>query len=108
MALAYVDGVLKMEERRRHGDLHQQAIEALRLVPDVSMPKIFGAEDYPNPSALQKEVIGQLSQLAPNDARDMVLFLNMGDGLDADDVAMSTGKMENLTVQQKIDILNVI
>ena len=71
----------------------------------MGMPKIFGAEIYPNPNEVQKAVIGQLGHLKPNDAKDMVMFLNMGDGLDADDAAMSTGKMDNLMPQQRIAIL---
>jgi hypothetical protein len=104
MALAYVDGVLKMEERRQHGELRRLYLESLRKGIE-GMPKIFGAENYPNPNEVQKVIIGQLSHLKPDDARDMVLFLNMGDGLDADDAAMSTGKMASLTREQRIAIL---
>jgi hypothetical protein len=77
----------------------------LKAGASVPLPKIFGAETYPNPNEIQKAVVGQLGHLVPDDARDMVLFLNFGDGLDADDVAMSSGKMDNLVTPQKIAIL---
>jgi hypothetical protein len=105
IALAYVDGVLQMEGRRQHGVRSKLALDGLKKGTSMTLPKIFGADTYPNPNEIQKVVIGQLSLLKPDDARDMVQFLNLGDGLDADDVAMSTGKMDNLLPQQKIDIL---
>jgi hypothetical protein len=106
IAWAYVQGVLSMEEHRQHGELlHQPVLEHLKAGTPVTMPPIFGAENYPATNERQKAVIRQLSHLDPDDAKDFVLFLNMGDGLDADDTAMSTGKMDSLTREQKIDIL---
>jgi hypothetical protein len=107
IALAYVDGALKMDERRRHGELlHRPFLEALKAHGGfVPMPKPIGPEIYPNPNEVQKAVIGQLSHLEPQDARDMVMFLNVGDSLDANDAAMSTGKMDDFEPDQKIDFL---
>jgi hypothetical protein len=105
MTLAYVNGVLQMEERRWHGERSQLALAALKAGASVTLPKIFVTETYPNFDEVQKAVIGQLRQLAPDDARDMVMFLNMCLGLDADEVAMSAGKMDDCTPQQKIAIL---
>jgi hypothetical protein len=106
MAFAYVSGVLKMDERRQHGELlHRPVLEALKAGASATMPQIFGSEICPNQTDMQKALIGRLGQLRPDDAGNLVLFLNMSDGLDADDAAMSSGKMEKLTREQKISIL---
>ena len=66
--------------------------------------KIFGAEDYPN-DELQKALISQIGLLAPDAARDIVIFANMLDGLRVDLKAMALGQMDSIPVVDKIRIL---
>jgi hypothetical protein len=106
MAFAYVSAVLRMDERRQHGELlNRPVLEALKAGASATMPQIFGAEVYPRQTEMLPALIEQLSWLEPDDAGNLVLFLNMSDGLDADAAAMSSGKMEKLTREQKILIL---
>ena len=65
--------------------------------------KIFGAEDVRD--ELQSALIGQLGYLEPDIARDAVAFANMLMGLRVDLKAMAFGQMDNLTIPEKIGIL---
>lgn len=104
VAGAYISGILKMEEIRQHGSLYQQNLDALRAGTSQSLMKIFGAEDYPN-DELQKALISQIGLLAPDAARDIVIFANMLDGLRVDLKAMALGQMDSIPVVDKIRIL---
>jgi hypothetical protein len=103
IARAYVSGILKMEEIRQHGSLYQQNIATLRAGTSQSLMKIFGAED--SRDELQSALVGQVGLLEPDVARDMVMFCNMLEGLRVDLKAMALGQMDNLSVAEKLKIL---
>jgi hypothetical protein len=103
IARAYVSGILKMEEIRQHGSLYQQNIATLRAGPSQSLMKIFGAED--SRDELQSALVGQVGLLEPDVARDMVMFCNMLEGLRVDLKAIALGQMDNLSVAEKLKIL---
>jgi|HubBroStandDraft_4_1064222.scaffolds.fasta_scaffold437612_1 hypothetical protein len=103
IARAYVSGILKMEEIRQHGSLYQQNIATLRAGTSQSLMKIFGAED--SRDELQSALVGQVGLLEPDVARDMVMFCNMLEGLRVDLKAIALGQMDNLSVAEKLKIL---
>jgi len=104
LARTYVSGILKMEEIRKHGSLHQLNIESLKANPSESLMKIFGADEISD-AELQKSIITQLGFLEPDIAADLVMFGNMLAGLRIDLKAMTLGQMDSLTTSQKIGIL---
>jgi len=65
--------------------------------------KIFGAED--SRDELQSALVGQVGLLEPDVARDMVMFCNMLEGLRVDLKAIALGQMDNLSVAEKLKIL---
>jgi hypothetical protein len=102
MLRAYVSGILSMEQIRHYGSLYRQNLATLKSGNPLLM-KIFGAEDVRD--ELQSALIGQLGYLEPDIARDAVAFANMLMGLRVDLRAMALGQMDNLTIPEKIGIL---
>lgn len=103
MLSAYISGILRMEQIRQHGSLYEQNLAVLRAGTSQSLMKIFGTEGERD--ELQSALISQLGFLEPDVARDAVVFGNMLNGLRIDIRAMALGQMDNLTVPQKISIL---
>lgn len=100
---AYVAGILRMDEIRRHGELYEKNLADLRSGATQSMMKIYGAEDTKD--EMQSALIGYVGLLSPDVACDMVIFCNMMSGLRVDLKAMSTGEMDGIPVSDKILIL---
>jgi hypothetical protein len=103
-ARAYISGILKLEEIRKHGSLYQQNIESLKADSSGSLMKIFGAEELSD-TEIQKSITAQLGFIEPGIAADLVMFGNMLAGLRIDLKAMTLGQMDSLTASQKIGIL---
>jgi hypothetical protein len=100
---AYIQGVLRMEEVRRHSALYQNNLNALRAGTTTNLLRIYGAEDLSD--ELQKALIGHVGLLEPDIAADVIQFCNQLNGLRVDLKAMALGHMANLSVPEKIDIL---
>jgi hypothetical protein len=107
VARAYVSGILKMEEIRKHSSLYERNVEALEAGTSQSLMKIFGAEEASPDLEIQKALINQLGLLEPGVAQDMVVFGNMLAGLRIDLKAISLGQLEPLSVAEKIRILKL-
>jgi hypothetical protein len=105
VARAYVSGVLRMYEFRQHSELYREALQALRSGNHQALPRIYGAEHYPNNDQMQTALINQLGSLEPENARDLVMFLNMLQGFDVGAAAMALKKMDDLTPEQKIMVV---
>jgi hypothetical protein len=103
MARAYVSGILKMEEVRQHGALYRTALAGLQAGQPQSLPRVYGAEDTDD--ELQKQLINHLGHLGHAEATDLVHFCNMLAGLRIDLKAIALGQMDQLTIQQKIGVL---
>jgi hypothetical protein len=97
VARAYISGILKMEEVLRYSELFRKAQQDLQSGNPQALPRIYGAEHYPNNDPTRTALINQLGLLKPEDAEDLVLFLNMLQGFDVDAAAMARGKMADLT-----------
>ena len=101
MARAYISGILKMEEVRNHSRLYHVAIDALRAGVQNSLPRITGAEDYPN-DEVRKALISQLGLFGPEEASDLVQFYNMLDALRIDLKAIALGQWNEFPIGQQI------
>jgi hypothetical protein len=93
-----------MEAIRQHGSLYRQNLEALRSGATKELLRIYGAADHTS-DEMQKALIGQLGFLKSEDASDLVQFCNMLEGLRIDLKAMALNKMDALTLEQKIMII---
>jgi hypothetical protein len=103
LARAYLSGILRMEEVRRHSLLYEQCLAGLLSGTSQAVMQIFGAEDAGDP--IQQALIGQIGLLKPDIATDVVAFINMLDGLRVDLKAMATGQMDAIPVTEKIRIV---
>jgi hypothetical protein len=100
---AYILGILRIEEVRQQGALYQNNLTALRAGITNDLFRIYGAEDMSDD--FQRSLIEHVALLEPDIAADVIQFCNQLDGLRIDLKAMALGRMDQLLVQQKIDIL---
>jgi hypothetical protein len=95
MALAYVNGVLKMQEELQHVELYRRWLR--EKSPRNGLPRILGAGERPK-DEVRTAIIGQLGLLSPSDAGDMVLFFNRLESIDIGTREMFSTPDANLTV----------
>jgi hypothetical protein len=100
---AYILGILRIEEIRQHAALYQQNLDALRAGTSTDLLRIYGAEDTND--ALQESLIDYVGLLEADIAAAVVQFCNQLVGLRVDLKAMALGQLNQLSVQQKADIL---
>jgi hypothetical protein len=105
MAYAYISGILRMEEIRKHGSLYEKNIVLLEAGTTQSLMKIVGADDFAPDAEIQKALINQLGLLEPDIARDIVIFGNMLAGVRIDVKAITLGQLDSLPLADKIRIL---
>jgi hypothetical protein len=103
--LAYISAVLKIEEIRQHATLYRNCLTALRAGQHEPLPRIFGAEDYTDADEMQKAIVGKIGLLSADVASDCVLFFNMLDNLRIDLRAIALGKVDGLSLAEKISTL---
>src|SRR5262249_19677668 len=95
--------ILRIEEVRQQGALYQNNLTALRAGMTNDLFRIYGAEDMSDD--LQRSLIEHIALLEPDVAAGAVQFCNQLNGLRICLKAMALGHMDQLSVQQKIDIL---
>jgi hypothetical protein len=103
--LSYISAVLKIEEIRQHATLYRNCLTALRAGQHEPLPRIFGAEDYAGPDDMQKAILSNVGLLAADVASDCVLFFDMLDNLSIDLKAIALGKVDGLSLAEKISIV---
>jgi hypothetical protein len=106
-ARAYVSAILEMEKIRQHGANYRAALNALRAGSAQSVPRIYGAEDYRPDDETQKALLTQLGFLDADIAAELVLFFSMLKGLGADLKAIALGQLDNLSVADKIRVIEL-
>jgi hypothetical protein len=72
-----------------------------------SLPRIYGAEDYRPDDETQKALLTQLGFLDADIAADLVLFFSMVNGLRADLKAIALGQLDNLSIADKIPLIEL-
>jgi hypothetical protein len=77
---AYISGILHMEEFHDHAHWYEGLISVIELDENQAM-KMLGAANADMNDFLRPTVIAQLGLLKPDVAGDLMLFLNMHDGL---------------------------
>jgi hypothetical protein len=76
---AYILGILRMEEIRRHGEAYKNNLNALRAGTTTDLLRIYGAEDMSDD--LQKSLIAHVVLLQLDIAADVVQFCNQLNGV---------------------------
>src|SRR5258707_7228478 len=98
--------IVGIEKIRQHGAVYRDALNALRAGSSQSLPRVFGAEGYPD-DEIQKALLNQFGLLGADVASDLVLFCNMLNGLRVDLKAIALGQLDNLSIAEKIRIIEL-
>jgi hypothetical protein len=101
---AYISGILHMEEFHDHAHWYEGLISVIELDENQAM-KMLGVANADMNDFLRPTVIAQLGLLKPDVAGDLMLFLNMHDGLRINLKAMTLGQLNDHTRQQKLKVL---
>jgi hypothetical protein len=104
IARAYISGILHMEKIHDHARGYEKLISVIELNENHAMTTLELAYTDAN-DFLRPTVIAQLALLRSDVAGDVMLFLNMHDGLRTNLKAIKLGQLDDRPQQQKLKIL---
>jgi hypothetical protein len=104
IARAYISGILRMEKIRDHAGWYEQVIAVIEL-DEARAINLFASANVDVNDFLRPSLVAQLGLLHPEVAADIMLFLNMHDGLRLSLKGMSLGQLNDRPRSEKLRAL---